>query len=190
MSYEDNFGYAEGRLTHSAVLYRDKVVFVRSLTAEVYYDPENEDDEPEVSGEILANITYADGTNDSCSLSELDITPIPTGYYKDGNTWVFCARRPARRWKQGLSEENCSVACNGGDLHGSLPPIKGLQQIYDRDYKTKAQAFKEGGAFSRSFCVEDNRLYYQAEHVGDLVNGELQWAPNKSYLQRRLERTE
>ena len=191
MSYEDNSGYAQGRLSHTAVLYRDKVVYVTELFSDVAFEEgEDEDDEPQVVGEIVANITYADGTRDNCPLKELDITPLPTGYYEDNGRWLFCARSPTRKWKQGLSEENCAVAANGEPMFAMLPIGNGLQQIYDKNYKTKEQAFRSQGAFSRSFCVEGGKLYYQAEHVGNLKDGVLEWLPNKSYLQRRLERTE
>ena len=117
---------------------------------------------------------------------DIDIKPIPLGYVNyQGNTY-YTSRSPARRWKQGLSEDSFNVTQVKRDgkvakaRGGGMITSKELANCINNKYPSFKKAYKNvatgectGLAFSRKFAVSSSSspnnpyvLLYRGEKVG------------------------
>ena len=176
MNYEDNFDYAKGRLVGTLVSYKGEVVKVLSLI--------------QGAKKIIAEIETPSAIKE-VGLVDLNLEPIPTGWGKTRNgNWGFYFRIPARIFKQGLCANNCCKfnPANGILDHDVFSVAEG-QKIYNKEYLTKEEAFKLGGAFSRNFCWLKGVLYHKTMAVATKKDGQIEWQPRFKYLESRMEKT-
>ncbi len=87
--------------------------------------------------------------------SEVDVTPVPLGFCDIEGTARYLSRMPARRTKQGLSQE--SLHCEGiqvPDFYRSQGLCKALSAVISNEYESFRNCYKHvdaGGVTSKAF---------------------------------------
>ncbi len=124
---------------------------------------------------------------------EIDFSPVPLGYGEvEGEGTFYAARRPHRRWKQGLSQENLGMLGNsvGIDL-GRNRDLKALRNTILGKFKAFKLAAKEVGPFHREFSVyivgRVKHLEYKGRRVGSINDGRPSLEEKFNYLENLLE---
>jgi len=156
ISYEDDFEYANSKLSGSIVYKSGQPVHINYVDVEegdaFYQDPQTREERV-------------------CELSALDLTPVKLGYvnYPEGASYL--SRIPARHWRQGLREN--TVSCNGtyGGVYNSyfISTVLGAYPTFTHcleQCKNTALSI----AFSRNFALFPSLkgifLYFKGEKVG------------------------
>lgn len=173
--YEDHQEYASMRLTGTIIQYNNLAAYVDNISKSK-------------RGELSAVLLLPNQDVVSVPLSKLDHTLIPLGYIPDDPHHRYVERVPKRKWKQGHHPENLLIMSNEGRRADALS-LKDFQKLLDGNYIPRANAIKNGGAFSRNFCVTGNHLFYKAEVVGTIEDAEIKLFNSKQYMARRLEKT-
>lgn len=134
--------------------------------------------------------------NENVLYTTLDLTPVPLGnVFVDGNV-AYVQRKPARKWKQGLSNDNMNVK--------SFQPVRVLRNIskpvikaIKGEYPSVEGAFQKvrngeymGCPFSREWAVimhdGDLSIVHRGEIVGYVTDKTIRLLPEKHYLQESL----
>jgi hypothetical protein len=181
----DNRDDAEAYLTGTYVRKDNELVYIRDVS-------DNGDEDY-----TIHYMHAATGDNHSCYLSDLDISPLPLGFVNARGVAKYVMRKPQRRWKHGLDNSN-AVFMHCGSPHLDRFQVQGncngLQKAVLNDYPTLLASISNvalgGGscAFSRSFAVKGNDLYYKAGKVGNVrEDHSLNIAPEFAYLQELLQ---
>jgi hypothetical protein len=128
-------------------------------------------------------------------LEDIDLTPVPLGFFNMGGKMSFACRKPMRKdWKQGLSlnslvlygvdKRNFSFSYLTETIMGTYPTY---QQSVSYVNKTKNRSM----AFSRDFGIsnkeeEGSKLIYRKYVVGEIKNGVAVLSPDKYFLEQHL----
>lgn len=169
------------RLTGSVVRYKGEPVLVGEVVG--------------AKGHVSITHLYTD-ENERVLYTDLDLTPVPLGNtFVNGNV-AFIQRKPARKWKQGLSNDNMNVK--------SFVPVRGLRNTSDAvirtikgEYPSIEDAFQkvrsgeyQGCPFSREWAVVmydgDLSIVHRGEIVGYVTDKTIKLMPEKYYLQESL----
>lgn len=177
----DNQQDAHMRASGTVVRFNGKPVYIKDVQTE--------------GGELLVNFVYLlTGRKSTARLSDelWNWKPVPTGFVNTGDKVFYVQRKPVRKWKQGLSRDNCSV----------FPKALGMQEMFKskqfgrtvmRDYPSYKEAFakvrSEGGqvAFHPDLAISRSKvgpiyLLYRTDTVGWLEQGELILGDDWSFL--------
>jgi hypothetical protein len=138
---------AEFRLLGTVVFYKDKYCTVTSV---------GEDGEGKITLE-LNNTKNVAITN-----KHLKLRSIPTGYTMIDGEVYFLQRKPVRKYRQGLRNDNCSI------LLGSRPHFF---HHASREYKVGEN--KHWVVYSSNFAALNNVLYYRNRLVGFVKDGDV-----------------
>lgn len=127
-------------------------------------------------------------------LDDLDLTPVPLGFFNISGKMAFACRKPMRKdWHQGLS--NNSLVLYGADKRdfnfGALTntimnkfPSFGEALAYVDKTKNRSMAF------SRDFGISDKtgetNLVYRKYTVGKVIKGVPVLSPDKFFLEQHL----
>jgi len=128
------------------------------------------------------------------ALDDLDLTPVPLGFFNIGGKMVFACRKPMRKdWRQGLSTN--SLVLYGADkrdfnlsslTHTILNKFPSYQEALTYNKKTRNRSM----AFSRDFGVSDKTgellLIYRKYTVGRIIKDVPVLSPDKFFLEQHL----
>lgn len=136
----------------------------------------------------------------TCLIEELDLTPVPLGFFSYGErASAFCVRKPTRKPVQGLSSCNIHIY-NHHDFTMNFSWRYLLQPIFNT-YPKVEDAIKElknssctgSTAFAREFAVDRRSpntplyLMYRTHQVGVVEDGNLKLDDDKMFLSEHLE---
>lgn len=195
MKYESEQDVAL-RLRHSVVMYEHRPVLVSEV----------------ISKDTVQVTDIISGEEDNVRVTHLDLQPSSAklGYVVAGNGTVFVAmRKPCRRYKQGLTQENLvsRLALNEPriDPRGVPRAARGLafncRQIGETilgHFDDIGDAFAKVRAgvekivpFHRDWAIADHEdelsLVYRGEVVGYVGNSSVKLLPERFYLKECLE---
>ena len=179
--YYDDEEYANKRLAGTLVRTKDGIPFVVNGV--------------ERSGKTLlcSGMTLPDENYNVLDLTDVDLTPVPLGFYNNEDKMFFACRKPLRRdYKQGLSRQNLVVY--GSDRS---PAFKLLVPTILNQYPSVAKVMsyldaKSSGsrAFSRDFGLSKKdgeiALCYRKYRVGRVEKGVLVLNRDKFFLEQHL----
>lgn len=137
------------------------------------------------------------GRKEKLSVAELNLTPVPLGYFITDDEVCYASRKPTRRYKQGLTNENVRVltAFNKRAIAVSMND-KGLCKAIMGHYPSIEEAFqrcREGAdivPFSREWAVANYKdelcVMYKCEVVGYVGDNNVMLLPEKYFLKESL----
>lgn len=186
ISYADDFAYAEAKLSNSIVRVASRPFLVMRVGE---------------GGNVLGRHLGYSGVK-SVSLNELDLTPIPLGYWNSASgSASYLSRLPVRNWKQGLMANQIVMQ--------TLNPIRGLNidgedfiKCLCNKYPSFAQTVEylvceplKTLAFHKVFAMTqfskkgNSTLLYKGEAVGNFSLDQRipDLAPKYQFLQETLE---
>lgn len=175
--YEDNLAYAKGRLENSLVRTVGGVpVFIE-----------------QISGDGICTGSTLNGMPMALKLRELNVLPVPLGYINFENTAVYTCRKPARKWKQGLTSDNLYFVGGGNKIREAWP-FPSLEKTINNVYPSVDVAAKVAKknqsycAFHRDFAVSSGQqLCYKGVVVGDINGKDVTLSRQYEYLVEYLE---
>jgi hypothetical protein len=158
--YYNNVEYAMGRLNDTIVNSSKGPVYIKKV-----YDTTS------VIEDTLCSVVYLQTEGSGrVKLTDIDLKPVELGWVNVGQDSSFMTRKPARRWRQGLSVDNISFLGGGGFM--SFPfkemfnTIMGIYPTIE-DSKEFLKAWMKKVAFSRDFSLDKGKnLWYQGRIVG------------------------
>jgi hypothetical protein len=110
-----------------------------------------------------------------------DWSPVPTGFVNAGSRVYYVQRKPCRKYKQGLSKDNCSVYPQARNM--DVFKTKQFGQTVMRDYPSYAEALASMSvprqvAFHPDFALSRSKvgpvyLVYRTDVVGWYEAGEI-----------------
>lgn len=181
----------ELRLRHSVVMYQGRPVMVMNIE--------------DVNSVIVEDIL--EGEAKRVKVSDLDLQPAsaPLGYVLSGENVFMAMRKPVRKFKQGLTQENMIVrpvsfgrrveALRGRGVHfGS----KEVAKTMIGDFPDIGKAFQDVRSgrmsivpFSRDWAVadveDDLSIVFRGEVVGYATDNSVKLLPERFYLKESLE---
>lgn len=171
--YEDNIEYAVRRLKETVVQHNGEAIFIEGI-----------DDDGEVA------YSKEDGSIGTTTLDKLNPEPVPLGYVKLDDVWTWLCRIPKRNdWRQGHHTNNIACYQNVERYRHKNIRVGHFNFLLKGVYDNYHDCLKNGGAFSRNYCFEDNTLFYKGDAIGTVVGGVLSLTPANTHHKKRLERT-
>ena len=139
-----------------------------------------------IPGEWELHVVPLDGGLPFCVMLEendVDLTPVPLGYVNLGDRVAYVQRIPARKYKQGLNNENFwgDVDLRGNDLANC---ILGKYPTYAKAIETVIR-MQCDVAFSRHWAVahQGHRIMYRGRDVGHYKeDGKVELSPGNEHL--------
>lgn len=138
-----------------------------------------------------------EGDRKECDIKDLNLLPVPLGYIQTRAGAVYASRRPVRRYKQGLNDENMVAL----DVFTKAPvrlPVtsKEVCRTILGKYPPVGEAFqqvREGKLivpFSREWAVanykEELCVMYKGNVVGYVGDDNVMLSPDKYFLKESL----
>lgn len=134
---------------------------------------------------------------DYAKVSDLNLTPVPLGYVESAGDVLYVTRKPTRKYKQGLTQENMVAK---DVLSGRLVALriddKGLSKAILGQYPSIEEAFqqcREGSGivpFSREWAVANYKEELCVMHKGGVVgyvgDDNIMLSPDKYFLKESL----
>jgi hypothetical protein len=144
--------------------------------------------------EVIVSVVL-EGDVKKVSLDDLDLSPVPLGWCNLTEHGAYYLARVAMRkdWKQGLREGNYAImfpkgrtsSKSGVGTSNAALCVSGSTLV---TYDTALAYAKKGysKAFHREWAFIKGALYHKWNHVGTLVDGNIEWLPQYSYLESRF----
>lgn len=137
------------------------------------------------------------GRKERIEVEKLNLTPVPLGYVITGGDVVYVTRKPTRKYKQGLTNDNSSAK---HVLTGRPVAVRmndeGLAKTIMGEFPSIEEAFqrcREGAdiiPFSRNWavanCKDELCVMYKCEVVGYVGDNSVMLSPDKYYLKESL----
>lgn len=134
---------------------------------------------------------------DFAKVSDLNLTPVPLGYVERDGEVLYVTRKPTRKYKQGLTQENMVAK---DVLSGRLVALRiddrGLSKAILGQYPSIEQSFQQcrDGAdivpFSREWAVANYKGELCVMHKGSVVgyvgDDNVMLSPDKYFLKESL----
>jgi len=149
--------------------------------------------------DLVITFTYLrSGRIGRCPITEINVKPVQLGYINTDGSSYYLARQPNRRWKQGLDGGNLLSIVDMRSTVFRLDNSRRITALADTimgKYPTLEAARSAVGsglasrvAFSRSFAISKNALFYKGRQVG-IVNNKFGIRLNDAdfYLKELLE---
>jgi len=179
--YYDDLDYANKRLSQTLVRKRDGTPFLVAIVV-------NNGKDFICRGENLMTSTPED-----VSLSNIDLTPVPLGFFNHEGKMYFSCRKPMRKdWKQGLSLQSLVVygATRKLGFKVLVQPILNTYPNFVRALEIVNRKTVTSVAFSRDFGLSKQddglSLLYRKFTVGKVVRENLVLNRDKFFLDQHL----
>lgn len=140
------------------------------------------------------------GNTEKVKVDKLDLSPVPLGYVLTEERGLLLAtRKPTRKFKQGLTQENLFTKSVLSDSPARLIyTSKSMAKTIVGDYPTVGDAFQrvrsgsiKACPFSREWAVADNGedlcVVFRGEVVGYVGDNFLRILPERAYLKESLQ---
>ncbi len=179
------------RLQHSVVMYQQRPMLVVGV----------EDRHTVILHDLLVDKV------EHAPVGELDLDPshAPLGYVMEGEDLYLAMRKPVRRYKQGLTQENLLVKPVLKDAPGAMRRMgriafnsKAIGKTMLGQFPSVEDAFQQARArlvelipFSRDWAVgthdDELCLVFRGEVVGFVLDNSAKLMPERFYLKESLE---
>lgn len=173
----DTAEYARSRLVETVVRLGDKPIFILSV-----------DDNSIASFYLLEDSKRVCHTH----VNDLNIEPVPLGFYNTKNGAIYAARLPQRNdWRQGLRNQSLSLNFTPSGYVFKythlLEAIVGVSKPFKEAYEEATGRVKII-AFHRYWAVGGGgSLYHKTKCVGVIdKEGNITWSPKYTYLASRF----
>lgn len=137
------------------------------------------------------------GNKEKVGIEDLDLTPVPLGFVLTKNGLSYVSRKPTRKYKQGLTQENMrSVDVLEGvenrvRLHDEsmINAIMGVYPSVEEAFQ-RCRNGEKVVPFSRHWAVANHKdelcVFHKTEVVGYVGDNSVVLSPDKYYLKESL----
>ena len=106
---------------------------------------------------------------------DLVVRGIPTGYVNVGGRLAYVSRRPCRKYRQGLREDNCRVTIG---FHRLLHWVM--------DGREEVPLPEDVVIINSDYCAKGDVLYYRERDIGSYIGGECYVYNHLSFLREAV----
>lgn len=146
---------------------------------------------------ICTGTDFSTLEDENISLEDINLTPVPLGFFNLGGKMIFACRKPMRKdWKQGLSVN--SLVLYGADKRDFsfsflTHAIMGVYPTYQDAITYTRKTRNRSMAFSRDFGISSKgdsiSLIYRKYIVGEIKGDVAVLNPDKYFLEQHLAST-